>query len=134
MIIPLPDGDNLPKSQSYYLITYDGILKLGVDLKKAKVSLSGDTISVNAGKLKVISHEIDEKSVDLYNESANVFTAITIKDQKGFEKKQKQNVINDAKGKGLYKEARAKARSMISTYLKAVPQIKSNYKVVVKVF
>ena len=43
-----------------FIITYDGSIKAGIDLKQAKISINNDQLNITLPASKILSHEIDE--------------------------------------------------------------------------
>ena len=63
-------------------LTYEGEVQLGIDLTKADIAVRGDTIAITLPPVEVLSNAIDEKSIEVYNESKNVFNPISVNDYK----------------------------------------------------
>ena len=81
---------------------------------------------------EILSNEIDENSIEVYDESKNVFNPISINDYATFAKKQKEMVAEEAIENGLLSEAATKTQDAIKKYLNAIPNINENYTIEVK--
>ena len=79
-----------------------------------------------------ICYRIDENSIEVYDESKNVFNPISINDYATFAKKQKEMVAEEAIENGLLSEAATKTQDAIKKYLNAIPGIEGNYQIDVK--
>ena len=110
------NGWDIPLTQKSFLITYDGKLKAGVKMDK----------------IEILSNEIDESSIEVYDETKNVFNPISVNDYTTFAKKQKEAVAEEAIENGLLSEAATKTQSTIKKYLNAIPGIDGNYEIKVK--
>lgn len=123
------NGWSIPFTQKSFILSYDGTIKAGYDLKNAKTSVSGSNITITLPKAKVLSHEIDESSIKVYDEDNGLFNTISIKNYKSFATKAKKDAQSEAIKKGLYTKAYKNASSAIKQTIKS---INGDYKVTVK--
>lgn len=121
------NGWDIPLTQKSFLITYDGKLKAGVKMDKIEVAINNNIITVSIPEIEILSNEIDESSIEVYDETKNVFNPISVNDYTTFAKKQKEAIEN-----GLLSEAATKTQSTIKKYLNAIPGIDGNYEIKVK--
>ncbi|MBR5065648.1 MAG: DUF4230 domain-containing protein, partial [Oscillospiraceae bacterium] len=56
-------GYRIPFTTNSFVISYDGSVKAGVDLSKAKISLEGELITISLPDARIVSHEIDFDSI-----------------------------------------------------------------------
>ena len=126
------NGWDIPLSQKSFLITYNGKLKAGIKMDKIKISIENNTIIVSIPEIEILSNEIDENSIEVYDETKNVFNPISISDYTAFAKKQKETVAEEAIENGLLSEAATKTQSTIKKYLNAIPGISDSYEIEVK--
>lgn len=90
------NGWTVPLTQKSFLITYEGKLKAGVDLSNVQVEKTNNKIIVKTSAVKILSNEIDENSIKVYDETKNIFNQISITDYKTFAKEQKKKVEKEA--------------------------------------
>lgn len=121
------NGWNIPLTQKSFLITYSGKLKAGIKMDKINISLKNNLITVSIPEIEILSNEIDENSIEVYDETKNVFNPISINDYTEFAKKQKEDVAQEAIENGLLSEAATKTQKTIKRYLNAIPNISENY-------
>lgn len=126
------NGWNIPLTQKSFLITYSGKLKAGIKMNKIKISLKNNLITVSIPEIEILSNEIDENSIEVYDETKNVFNPISINDYTKFAKKQKEEVAQEAIENGLLSEAATKTQKTIKRYLNAIPNISENYMIEVQ--
>ena len=74
-----------------------------------------------------LSHEIDENSIEIYDESSNIFNQISINDYKSFATKEKKKNEKEAISNGILTKSKEKVVQTLTTYLQAIPEIKDNY-------
>lgn len=110
-------GMKLPFTTKSFIITYDGEIKAGVDMADAKVTVRGHKVSVTLPDAKILSHEIDEDSIEVFDESVSIFNPLKVDDFKAFSKDQKSEMEKKAVDKGLLTNARTKAASSIKALL-----------------
>ena len=122
------NGWKIPLTQKTFIITYDGSIKAGIDLKQAKISIDNDQLNITLPAAKILSHEIDENSIEVYDESSNIFNQISINDYKSFATKEKKKNEKEAISNGILEKSKTKAEQTLTTYLQAIPEIKDHYK------
>ncbi|MCH4238827.1 MAG: DUF4230 domain-containing protein [Oscillospiraceae bacterium] len=110
-------GYEIPFTTKSFLITYDGTIKAGVDMSRAQVQVNDHAITLTLPAAKVLSHEIDEKSIEVYNETKNIFNPISVKDYTDFAANEKIKMEQKATSEGLLKEAAQKAKSNLTELL-----------------
>lgn len=109
---------NIPLTDKYFLLKYNGYLKAGVDFSRIKVTVENDSsVHVSIPKPKILDTVIDEKSVQVYNESENAFNPIKISDYNEALAREKNVMINDAIRQGIFKDATDQAKIVLTTLL-----------------
>ena len=126
------NGWDIPLTQKSFLITYDGQLKAGIKMDKIKVDVSNDNITVSIPDIEILSNEIDESSIEVYDESRNIFNPISVNDYATFATSQKEAVEAEAIENGLLSQAATKTQDTIKKYLNAIPGVEGNYQIDVK--
>ena len=94
-------GIKVPFTTKSFIITYDGTIKAGVDLDKAEVDVSGKKITVTLPAAEILSHEIDEDSLEIFDENTSIFNPLKVSDYNTFNKEQKAEMEKKATDKGL---------------------------------
>lgn len=125
-------GWTVPFTTKSFIISYDGKIKAGIDMSIVEVKLSGKKITVTVPKAKILSHEIDEKSIEVFDETKNIFNQISITDYNQFAIDQKESMENKAKEKGLLEEAQNKAQETIKTFVESMYSSDDEYKIEIK--
>ena len=110
-------GIKVPFTTKSFIITYDGTIKAGVDLDKAEVDVSGKKITVTLPAAEILSHEIDEDSLEIFDENTSIFNPLKVSDYNTFNKEQKAEMEKKATDKGLLTEAGKKAADAIDDYI-----------------
>ena len=110
-------GTKVPFTTNKFILTYDGVIKAGVDVGKAQIEEQGGTITVRLPEAQVLSHEIDENSVKVFDEKTSIFNQFTVEDYTAFYADQKKSVEEKAISKGLLTEAKSQAVKAVSAAL-----------------
>lgn len=113
-------GVKLPFTTKGFIITYDGEIKAGVDLAKAEVTVSGSKVKVNLPAAEILSHEIDENSLEVFDETTSIFNPLKVTDYNTFNKEQKAKMEEKAAEKGILKEAGQKAADAIADFVQQI--------------
>ena len=79
----------IPFTTKSFILTYDGTVKAGVDLDGAEVSVSGTTVTITLPEAEILSHEIDEDSMEVFDEKTSIFNPFTVEDFTSFQSDQK---------------------------------------------
>lgn len=110
-------GWKVPFTTKSFIVSYDGKIKAGIDMTQVDVQVKDNRISIQLPKSQILSHEIDEKSIEVFDETKNIFNQISISDYNQFAIDQKEKMEESVKEKGLLEEAETKAKSTIKTFI-----------------
>ena len=110
-------GWKVPFTTKRFLVSYDGLIKAGVDLSGATVEVDEvqKSVTITLPESRILSHEIPEDSIQVFDETRNIFNPITIEDYTGFTRDQKAEVEQRAIDEGLLTGASEKAREAVET-------------------
>lgn len=118
---------NVPLTDKYFLLKYNGYIKAGVDFERIKVNVENDsTLHVSIPKPRILDTVIDEKSVEVYNESENAFNPIKISDYNEALVREKNVMISDAINQGILTDATEQAKLVLTTLLREMGFIRIN--------
>lgn len=115
------NGWSIPLTNKYFILTFEGEIQLGTDLSKANIEISDSTIHVTVDKPTVISNSIDESSIEVYDETKNIFNPISVSDYKAFAVEQKEKALSEAKKKRLMKTAQKNTEKSIKQIISIIP-------------
>ena len=122
----------LPFTKSSFIVTYTGVLKIGIDLSETKVEVdnANKTIKVTLPESKVLSNELDLKSLKVYDEKDSICNPVKVKDYSEFTQSGKENAEKDARESGVFEQSKEVAKKIITDLLNTTKEIKENYKIV----
>lgn len=112
-------GVRIPFTTKRFILTYDGEIKAGIDLKKARVEVGEGTVTVRLPEAEILSHEMDADSVEIFDEKSSIFNPFTVEDFAAFQEEQKGAMERKALESGLLEEAQAKACAHVRLLLSA---------------
>lgn len=127
-------GMKIPFTTKRFLYTYEGEIHAGVDLDEAKVRVNEEakTINVSLPETKILSHDIDEDSVMVYDDKDSIFNQLELEDYSNFRKEEEAKVEKEAIDKGLLVEAEDQTIKAVKELLNLNPVIGEEYTVTVK--
>jgi len=122
-------GWKVPFTTKSFIISYDGKIKAGIDMSQVEVKISGKTITVSVPQSQILSHEIDEESIEVFDETKNIFNQISITDYNQFAIDQKDKMEENVIEKGLLDEAQDKVETVITSFIKSSYQLSDEYEI-----
>ena len=123
------NGWTIPLTTTSFILSYDGQITAGIHLEEVKFDVNEMKIKVTVPEAEVLSHQMDEKSVKVFDESNSIFNPIKVSDYTTFSAQQKEVMEEKAVGKGLLTEAEKKAGEVISQIL---TNANPDYEVIIK--
>lgn len=125
-------GWKVPLTRKSFIVSYDGVIKAGVDASAIGVQVRGKSIHITLPEAKVLSHEIADASIEIFDETKNIFNQLEISDYTGFTADQKGKIEQRALENGLLAEARARAVGAVRQLLMLMPGVGGEYELVVE--
>ena len=115
-------GWKVPFTSKKFIVAYDGCVKAGVDLAEAEIHVNPEkaAVSVQLPHSQILSHEIPEDSIEVFDETKNIFNPISIQDYTGFTKDQKNEIEVKILSDGFLEEADEKARTAVEAVLTVI--------------
>lgn len=110
-------GYKVPFTSKEFIVSYEGLINAGIDLDKMKVDEGDKSIEVRIPAAEILSHEIYEDSLKVYDERESIFNRIDIEDYNDFSKDQKSEIEKKTIKKGLLKEADEESKRAIEEIL-----------------
>ncbi len=83
-------GWKVPFTTKSFILSYDGKIKAGIDMSLVEVNVHGQNIDITIPQAKILSHEIDQESIEVFDETKNIFNQISITDYNQFAIDQKE--------------------------------------------
>ncbi len=109
---------NVPLTDKYFLLKYNGYVKAGVDFSRIKVNvLNATDVHVSIPKPKILDTVVDENSIEVFNESENAFNPIKIADYNEALSREKSIMIRGAIEQGIYEQATQQAKLTLTALL-----------------
>lgn len=106
-------GWNVPLTKKSFIVSYDGTIKAGVDMSKATVTTKDDKITITLPKAEIFSHEIKDDSIQVFDETKNIFNPISLTDYTGFSASQKNRMTEKSISSGILETAENNAQKAV---------------------
>lgn len=123
-------GYAIPFTEKHFFVSYEGTIHAGVDLSEIQAEVKGKSITITLPKAKILSHEINEDSLKIYNEKTSIFNPIRVEDYADFSRDQKSKMEEEALKKGLLNTAQKDAEKAVKEILQ-VDSLLKDYTVTV---
>ena len=110
-------GIRLPFTSSRVLYSYEGVIKAGISFQdiKLRISESKQAIYVQLPSVRILSSEIDNDSLIVYDEKYSPFNTFTFSDFNLSQADLKQDAEVSALAGGLLDRAEENAKAIVST-------------------
>ncbi len=115
-------GVKLPFSTKRFIVSYDGNIQAGIRLRDAAIEISETQLTVTLPAAEILSHEMDEDSLQVFDETRSIFNPITIEDYNGFLADQKDAMEAKAIANGLLDDARTNAGAVLEPLLRPLAE------------
>ena len=112
-------GMKVPFTTKKFILTYDGEIKAGVDLSQSAVEVEEASVRVVLPAAEILSHSINEDSVEVFDEKTSIFNPFTVEDFTAFRQDQQAEMEARALERGLLTEAGEKAVHTVESFLAA---------------
>lgn len=122
-------GWRIPFSGKSFIVSYDGKISAGVNLSRASVKKEGAQVTVTLPQPEILSHEIDQESLKVYDESRNIFNQISVEDYAQFSLDQQEAMEQKAVEGGLLEEAKGAAERALTGLLTALEQEEEGWQI-----
>lgn len=103
----------IPFSTKFFIFTYDGYLKAGIDLSTADVSIEGTTATITLTGPEVFDNVILEDTVSVIDQSNNVINTIKVEDVMRVLSSEKEKMKTRAINNGVLDQAKQNAELII---------------------
>lgn len=118
-------GWKRPFSSKSVLVTYDGVIKAGVDLSQVVpvVDEEAHTVTVTLPASRITDNNIPQETITVVEVKNGLFNPVTIDDYNTFISEQKIVMEKKAIDQGLLEKADQNAREIVTSLLTAVPGV-----------
>ncbi len=114
-------GKNIPFTSKAMQIRYSGTVKFGPDMSAAEMDLNEEakTLTVKIPHSTILSHEIDEDSLEVVYIDNGLFNSVTPEDTNKLRKEAKAEKEKSLADTDFYQQADTKAQEQITKFLQA---------------
>ena len=123
-------GWEIPFTTKKYIFTYDGVIKLGIDGTQIQVEKeTGSSIRILLPPIKILSHQILDNSIEVFEQSQSIFNEIKIAETFTITAGRKNEMEKKVLNSSVVKEAQTSMEQQLGALLKGLPGIQ-NYELV----
>ncbi len=114
---------NIPFSKKTAVVTMDGIIKVGIDVEQIGIETVEEEkkIIVRVPEAKLLSNELDENSVQIYDEKNGLFNKLTLEDGSAIRQEIKDKAVENAVKNGVYEQAIRNVENVLRCMIEAAP-------------
>lgn len=108
-------GVNIPFTSKSFITKWDGVIKAGIDVEQILIEINETEkeILIHMPKAKILSHEIDDDSIEVLDEKDGLFNKVTVQNTVEFETESKQAMEQRAIENGILDKAFENAKHII---------------------
>lgn len=108
-------GKNIPFTTKSFIAKWDGCIKAGVVISQVTAELNKDDkeIIVHIPKAEILSHEIDENSIETLDQKDGLFNSVKVEDVREFDAISKEAMEERAIENGILDKAFENAKEII---------------------
>lgn len=109
-------GKNIPFTTKSFIAKWDGCIKAGVVISQVTAELNKDDkeIVVHIPKAEILSHEIDENSIETLDQKDGLFNSVKVEDVREFDAISKEAMEERAIENGILDKAFENAKEIIA--------------------
>ena len=118
-------GWTQPFSSKRILVTYDGTIKAGVDLKEADIQVNDESrsILISLPPSVILENNIPQETITVVEVKDGLFNEVTLDDYNNFISQQKIVMEDKAISRGLLTEADEEAHKIVTSFVSRLPGI-----------
>lgn len=116
-------GWERPFSGKSILVTYDGVIKAGVDLSQAAIEVDEEkrAVTITLPPSKITVNSIPQESINVVEVKNGLFNDVTLENYNDFISEQKTVMEQKAIDQGILTRADEEARALIKSVLSVLP-------------
>lgn len=120
-------GWTVPFSDTSLLVTYDGVIKAGIDLAKVEIDVNEETrtVTITLPASEVTDNNIPQENINVLAVKNNLFNSITFDDYNKFISEEKNAMQAKAADMGILEDADSEAKAIIRAFLSVLPEMDS---------
>ena len=123
-------GKKIPLSTKSFIITYDGVIKMGIRGEDINVDVKENQVIVGMPPAEILSHEIKDDTMEVFDQTQNVFNPIKIEDYNAFYLDNKKEMEDKVLKNGLLKEAEERAKQQLTLFISSISGNKGDYEII----
>ena len=125
-------GLDVPFTGSRIILTYGGVIKYGIDVSQIQIEVNeaAKTVLLLLPECKIISHDIPEDGIEIFDAGRSMVNPITVQDYVNFRMAKKSEMEEHTVANGLMQNAREQAASALTAFLSSLPGMEDYYLII----
>ena len=105
-------------------------MKMGIKGEDIHIDVEGNQIIVTIPAAEILSHEIKEETLEVFDQTRNIFNQIRIEDYTNFAVDRKKEMEKKALENGLLEEAQDRAEQQLTLFIRSIIGADGDYEIV----
>lgn len=122
-------GWKIPFTEKGFILSYEGTIYTGIDIRETDIEVLNKKIVIKLPQPHILSHEIKEDSITVFDEKTSLLNPLKIEDYTSFSSDQKQEMEKKAIQNGLFSLTTENTKKAIEEILHLNPFIPENYEI-----
>ena len=125
-------GLDVPFTGSRIILTYGGVIKYGIDVSQIQIEVNeaAKTVLLLLPECKIISHDIPEDGIEIFDAGRSMVNPVTVQDYVNFRMEKKSEMEEHTVATGLMQNAREQAASALTAFLTSLPGMENYYLII----
>ena len=125
-------GKNIPFTTKSFIAKWDGVIKAGIKIEDIIIEINdaNKEISIHLPDAEILSHEINEESIETLDEKNGLFNQVTVDDVRNFDQVSKEAMETRAIENGLLEKANKNAEKIIEKLVNNDVVKEQEYKII----
>lgn len=122
-------GWKIPFTEKGFILSYEGTIYTGIDIRETDIEVLNKKIVIKLPQPHILSHEIKEDSITVFDEKTSLLNPLKIEDYTSFSNDQKQEMEKKAIQNGLFSLTMENTKKAVEEILHLNPFISENYEI-----
>ncbi|MBG9979930.1 DUF4230 domain-containing protein [Facklamia sp. DSM 111018] len=119
----------IPLTKSEFMLSYNGVINAGIDLSQVDLSIENETLKVSLPEAKILAHDVDENSIEVFNEETSVFNPLKVEDVTDLQVNLSDKMEKEALENGLIEQAQSYSENNLKNLLHSIVDEMGDYEI-----
>ena len=119
----------IPLTKSEFMLSYNGVINAGIDLSQVNLSFEDETLKVSLPEAEILAHDVDENSIEVFNEETSVFNPLKVEDVTNLQLNLSDKMEKEALENGLIEQAQKYSEDNLKNLLHSIVGEMGDYEI-----